>query len=93
MPDVLEKTTTRIEDGLSEVSRTKSVVTDAVEDGVRSARQAIKHGRHVAEDAIEGAQHTIKQRPLKAVGVVFAAGVFVGVLAGGAATWFGFRRR
>jgi ElaB/YqjD/DUF883 family membrane-anchored ribosome-binding protein len=88
-----QKTSSKIEDSLSEVSRIKSVVTDAVEEGVRSARRAIKHGRHVAEDAIEGAQRTIKRRPLQAMGVVFAAGVFAGVLAGGVATWFAFRRR
>ncbi len=58
-------------------------------DGVRSASQAIRHGRHAAEDAIEEAKHTVKQRPLQAIGTVFAAGV----LAGTFFTWIGFRRR
>jgi hypothetical protein len=65
------------------------MVTDAVEDGVRSASQAIRHGRYAAEDAIEEAKHTVKQRPLQAMGTVFAAGV----LAGTFLTWIGFRRR
>ena len=78
-----------VENPLREVSKIRSKVTDAVEDGVRSASQAIRHGRYAAEDAIEEAKHTVKQRPLQAMGTVFAAGV----LAGTFLTWMGFRRR
>ena len=78
-----------VENPLREVSKIRSMVTDAVEDGVRSASQAIRHGRYAAEDAIEEAKHTVKQRPLEAMGTVFAAGV----LAGTFLTWIGFRRR
>ena len=88
LADVLEKPAT-VENPLREVSKIRSRVTDAVEDGVRSASQAIRHGRHAAEDAIEEAKHTVKQRPLKVMGTVFAAGVLVGTLL----TWIGFRRR
>ena len=86
--DLLEKPVTA-EDALREVSKIRSIVKDAVEDGVRSASQAIRHGRYAAEDAIEEAKHTVKQRPLQAMGLAFAAGV----LAGGLLTWIGFRRR
>ncbi len=86
--DVSEKSAT-VENALREVSKVKSIVTDAVEDGVRSASQAIRHGRYAAEGAIEEAKHTVKQRPLQAMGIVFAAGV----LAGSFLTWIGFRRR
>ena len=85
---ILEKPAT-VEDVAREVSKIRSIVTDAVEDGVRSARQAIKHGRYAAEDVIEEAKHTVKQRPLQAMGIAFAAGV----LAGGFLAWIGFRRR
>jgi ElaB/YqjD/DUF883 family membrane-anchored ribosome-binding protein len=78
-----------VENPLREVSKIRSMVTDAVEDGVRSASQAIRHGRYAAEDAIDEAKHTVKQRPLQAMGTVFAAGV----LAGTFLTWIGFRRR
>ena len=63
-------------------------VTDRLEDGVRSARRAVKHGRDAVEDFIEDAEHAVKQKPLGAVGIAFAAGI----LAGGVATWLGFRR-
>ena len=86
--DILEKPAT-VEDVAREVSKIRSIVADAVEDGVRSARQAIKHGRYAAEDVIEEAQHAVKQRPLQAMGIAFAAGV----LAGSFLAWIGFRRR
>jgi ElaB/YqjD/DUF883 family membrane-anchored ribosome-binding protein len=88
LANALEKPAT-IENSLHEVSKIRSKITDAVEDGVRSASQAIKHGRHAAEDAIAGAKHTVKRRPLQAMGTLFAAGV----LAGTVFTWIGFRRR
>ena len=72
-----------------EFSKVRTIVTDAVEDGVRSAGQAIRHGRYAAEDAVEEVKHTVKQRPFQAIGIAFAAGVF----AGGLLTWIGLRRR
>jgi len=88
LANVLEKPAT-VENPLREVSKIRSKVADAVEDGVRSASQAIRHGRCAAEDAIEEAKHTVKQRPLQAMGTVFAAGI----LAGTFFTWIGLRRR
>ena len=88
LANVSEKPAT-VENPLREVSKIRSMVTDAVEDGVRSASQAIRHGRYAAEDAIEEAKHTVKHRPIQAMGTVFAAGI----LAGTFLTWIGFRRR
>jgi hypothetical protein len=62
---ILEKPAT-VEDVAREVSKIRSIVTDAVEDGVRSARQAFKHGRHAAEDLLEDAQPPVHQSPLHA---------------------------
>jgi ElaB/YqjD/DUF883 family membrane-anchored ribosome-binding protein len=77
-----------VEDVLSEVSRLRSVVTDAVDDGMRSALRAIKQKRHAAEDAIDDAKRVVKRNPLQALGVFFAAGVVVGCLV----AWLGSRR-
>lgn len=43
LAEVLEKPAT-VENSLREVSKIRSRVTDAVEEGVRSASQAIRHG-------------------------------------------------
>jgi ElaB/YqjD/DUF883 family membrane-anchored ribosome-binding protein len=68
MPANVSERPETVENPLREVSKIRSMVTDAVEDGVRSASQAIRHGRYAAEDAIEEAKHTVKQRPLQAIG-------------------------
>lgn len=77
-----------VEDVLREVSRLKSVVTEAVEEGVQTAVKALKQGRNAAEDVIDDARHTVKKNPLQAIGVVFAAGVLAGSLIG----WLSTRR-
>jgi ElaB/YqjD/DUF883 family membrane-anchored ribosome-binding protein len=87
-PDLLDKAPS-VEELYREVSRIKTVVSEAVEDGVKAAVKAIKQGRHAAEDTLDDAKHTIKQKPFEAVGIVFA----VGVLIGAGLTWVGSRRR
>jgi ElaB/YqjD/DUF883 family membrane-anchored ribosome-binding protein len=77
--ELLEKPAS-VDDVLREVNRLKSVVTDAVEDGVQSALKAVKQGREVAEDAIHDARYAIKRNPFQAVGVVFAVGIAIGSL-------------
>jgi hypothetical protein len=86
--EALKKPAT-IQSTLSGAHKIPFIVSDAVEDGVRLARRALRHGHYVAEDAVEGVQHIIKQRPFQAIGFAFTAGV----LAGGFLTWFVVRRR
>jgi len=88
LANVLERTS-RADEAPLPLPRMKSLVTDAVEDGVHSARKAIKYGRYAAEDAIAEAQHKVKRRPLQAMGMTLAAGVLVG----GFLSWVEFRRR
>jgi len=85
-PDVMEMRES-VEEALREVSRIKSIVTEAVEDGVKTAMKTIKQGRYAAEDMIGDARHTVRKRPFQAIGVVFAAGVLTGALVG----WFASR--
>lgn len=86
--EILEKPAATVDDVLHEISRMKSVVKDAVYDGVRSSLKAVSQGREAAEDAIDDAKRAVKKNPLEAVGIVFAAGVLVGCLIG----WVGNRR-
>jgi ElaB/YqjD/DUF883 family membrane-anchored ribosome-binding protein len=90
--EFLDKSAT-LDDVLREVAKIKSVVADAVEDGMKTAVRAVKQGRAAAEDAIEDAiddaKKAVKQNPLEAVGIMFAAGV----LTGGLLTWLCTRRR
>ncbi len=86
--ELLEKQAT-VEDVLREVSKIKSIVKDAVDDGVRSALRTARQGREFAEDTLDDAKRAVKQNPVEAVGIVFAAGVVAGCLA----AWIGMRRR
>ena len=88
LPNVLEKPEV-VDDAVRAASKIRSIVSDAAEDGVRSARQAIKQGRYAAENAIQEAEHTVRQKPFVSVGIGFATGVLVG----GLLAWVGFRRR
>ena len=88
MPADISDLTASVEDALREVSKIKTMVADAVEDGVKSAMKAVKQGRYAAEDMIGEAKHTVKQNPLQAMGIVFAAGVLTGALV----AWIGTRR-
>ena len=82
MPTDVMEMRASVEEALREVSRIKTIVTDAVEDGVKTAVKAIKQGRYAAEDMIGDARVTVRKRPFQSVGVVFAAGVLTGALIG-----------
>lgn len=68
--------------------RIKSIISDAVEDGVQSALRKMEEGRDVADEAILGAQNAAKQNLLQSMGIVFAVGVMTGAIA----AWIGWRR-
>jgi ElaB/YqjD/DUF883 family membrane-anchored ribosome-binding protein len=75
----LEKPAT-VDDIYREVNRIKSIVTDAVDDGVQSAIRAMKQGRDAAEDVVHDARYAIKRNPFQAAGIILAAGVVIGSL-------------
>ena len=78
-----------VDDVLREVSKIRTIVTEAVDDGVRSALKAVKKGRNVAEDALHDTERAVKQNPFESVGIAFAAGVVLGSFA----VWLSTRRR
>jgi len=88
LADVLEKTRSNDAAPLP-LPKVRSLVTEAMEDGVHSARRAMKYGRYAAEDAIGDALHTMRRKPLQVMGAALA----VGVLIGGFLSWIEFRRQ
>ena len=68
----------------------KHLAADAVEDGVRAARRAVKtakRGLEYASDLRDEAAYRVKREPFKAVGLAFGAGLLMGVVGG----WVGRR--
>ena len=86
--DFLDKAPS-VDEVLREVSRLKSVVTEAVDEGFKTAMKTVKQGREAAEDAIDDSRRYVKQNPFEALGIIFA----VGVLTGAVLTWANGRRR
>jgi ElaB/YqjD/DUF883 family membrane-anchored ribosome-binding protein len=66
----------------AESGRIKEAVADAVEDGLRTARRAVKRGRRVSEDLVGDAEYQVKQHPLSALGVSFGIGFGLGAVIG-----------
>jgi ElaB/YqjD/DUF883 family membrane-anchored ribosome-binding protein len=60
----------------------KETVADAVEDGISTAKRAVKQGRRAAEDLVDDAEYQVKQHPLSAVGVSFGIGLGLGAVIG-----------
>ena len=60
----------------------QETVNTAVEDGVATARRAIKVSRRAAEDLVDDAQHEVRQNPLRAIGITLGIGFGVGALIG-----------
>ena len=87
MASLMEKQVS-VGDVVNEVERLKTVVAEAVQEGVESAVKALQQGRVAASDAIDDARETVKQKPIQAIGVVFAAGIIVGSMLG----WLSTRR-
>jgi hypothetical protein len=61
----------------------------AVEDYAEGTRRAVRRGRLAAEDLIDEAAHSIKQRPLQTVALTFGLAFGTGVLFG----WMASRTR
>lgn len=66
----------------AEAGRVKEAVADAVDDGIYTAKRAVKQGRRAAEDLIDDAEYQVKQHPLSALGVSFGIGLGLGAVIG-----------
>ena len=66
----------------AEAARMKEAVADAVEDGIHSAKRAVKQGRRAAEDLVDDAGYQVKQHPFSALGISFGIGLGLGAVIG-----------
>jgi ElaB/YqjD/DUF883 family membrane-anchored ribosome-binding protein len=64
-----------------EVSRLKNEASQAVEDGVVTARRLARRSRYAAGDLIDDAAHRVKRDPLRSVVMGLAIGFGLGALA------------
>ena len=65
-----------------DAERIKVAFTEAAEDGIKSAKRAVRNGRMAVEDFIDEAVFAVKRNPLKSIAVTFGAAFGIGALAG-----------
>jgi ElaB/YqjD/DUF883 family membrane-anchored ribosome-binding protein len=63
-----------------ETVRMKAAIAEAIEDRTKMAKRAVKHGYRATGDFVDDTTHRIKRDPLRALGVIFVAGVAAGWL-------------
>jgi hypothetical protein len=85
--DLLEKVPS-VDEVLREVSRISTTVTEAVEEGFKSAVKAVEQTRQATEDMIDDGKRMMRRKPVESAGVIFAAGM----MAGAFITWLACRR-
>lgn len=72
----------RVAHASHEAQLLKSIAVDAVEDGVHTAKRAVRIAKHDLTDARDDVVYSIKREPLKAVGIAFGFGMVFAVAGG-----------
>lgn len=85
--DLLDKAPS-VDEVIREVSRLTTTVTQAVEDGFKSAVKAVEQGRQATEDMIDDGKRMMRRKPVESAGVIFATGMLMGAFL----TWIASRR-
>jgi hypothetical protein len=71
-----------------DADRLKVALTEAAEDGIKTAKRAVRNGRMAAEDFMDEALFVVKRNPVKAIAITFGAAFGLGALA----SWFATRK-
>ena len=87
MPTDLLENVPSVDEVIREVNRLRTTVTQAVEDGFKSAVKAVEQGRHATEDMIDDGKRMMRRKPVESAGVIFAAGMLTGAFV----TWLACR--
>lgn len=87
------KTTTATIDAAKEAAKEAvaehlNPALESLEENVRTARRAIRKGRHAAEDVVAGATQEVRRRPLISVAMAGVTGALVGSAVGFVVGWW-----
>lgn len=64
------------------VEELRKDASQAIEDGIESAKRIVKRGRHATEDFVDDTAHRIKRDPLRSVGITFGIAFGLGAIVG-----------
>lgn len=80
-PNILTKAIHASEEVAERVPDMSRVKT-SLEDGMRGARRAVRHGRYVAEELMEDAIHSMRRHPVQTAAISFGLGFAAGISLG-----------
>jgi ElaB/YqjD/DUF883 family membrane-anchored ribosome-binding protein len=68
--------------------RLKAAFNEAAEDGIKTAKRAVRNGRIAAEDFMDEAVIAVKRNPVKSIAITFGVAFGMGALA----SWLAVRK-
>ncbi len=86
--DMLERADEQVAESIRKLSRATSAMAEAIDEGTRVIKHAIKQGGDTAEELLDDATQRVKRHPVETMAATFTLGVLVGGFIG----WMASRR-
>jgi ElaB/YqjD/DUF883 family membrane-anchored ribosome-binding protein len=80
--NILEKADEQVAESIRKLTRATSSMADAIDEGTRVIKHAVKQGGDVAEELLDDATQRVKRHPIETMAATFTVGVVVGGLLG-----------
>ena len=76
--DVLDKADEQVAESIRKLTRATSAMADAIDEGTRVIKHAIKQSGDTAEELLDDATQRVKRHPIETMAATFTLGVVVG---------------
>lgn len=80
--DMFERADEQVADSIRKLTRATSAMADAIDQGTRVIKHAIKHSGDTAEELLDDATQRVKRHPVETMAATFTLGIVVGGLLG-----------
>ncbi len=76
--DMLERADEQVAESLRKLTRATSAMADAIDEGTKVIKHAIKRSGDTAEELLDDATQRVKRHPVETMAATFTVGVVVG---------------
>ncbi len=76
--DMLERADEQVAESIRKLTRATSAMADAIDEGTKVIKHAIKQSGDTAEELLEDATQRVKRHPVETMVATFTLGVIVG---------------
>jgi hypothetical protein len=80
--DMLERADEQVAESIRKLTRATSAMADAIDEGRRVIKHAIKQSGDTAEELLDDATQRVKRHPVETMAATFTLGVLVGGVIG-----------